>query len=399
MIIKNAKTLLFAAIVFTVVITVISSQLVSAEPVKDAIKGKTIIDTKMKKFIKEDRSKLISLEKAFDNAKSEKPREEIKKEALKHLKTKQIQTIAEQNRVTQYNEVKDVLVDKILAKPKINGENIIPFTRIGYDSENKILEVRIHKDSANLVKMLVYEKLIRSMVGAEIDVRLSNGGEYWDLATCSNGPLDDCSTLESGIEYEVDDSPGGPCTIGMRATYDGEDGFVTAGHCVDGKTDSTVYQDEDNGSQSIGTVSKETYNLGSSYETCDCAFVEIDSGSVTMDADVYWQNYYPTSATDASDTDYVKIYGVSGITYGYVENTCDDITTTNAANISTTLRCVVIVDNAADFGDSGALVAQTYDTTPEFHGIFVALKSGEDLSAYVKYSKFTTHFSGLSWDY
>jgi hypothetical protein len=399
MIIKNAKTLLFAAIVFTVVITVISSQLVSAEPVKDAIKGKTIIDTKMKKFIKEDRSKLISLEKAFDNAKSDKFREMIKKEALKHLKIKQIQTIEEQNRSIQYNEVKDVLVDKILAKPKINGENAIPFTRIGYDSESKTLEVRIHKDSANMVKMIVYEKLIRSIIGTEIDVKLSNGGEYWDLATCSNGPLDDCSTLESGIEYEVDDSPGGPCTIGMRATYDGEDGFVTAGHCVDGKTDSTVYQDEDNGSQSIGTVSKETYNLGSSYETCDCAFVEIDSGSVSMDADVYGYSYYPTSAINASVDDYVNIYGKSGKTSGYVTYTCDDITTTNTENISTTLKCVVIVDAAADYGDSGALVGQTLDNIPEFHGIFVARHGSDDLSAFVKHSKFTAHFSGLSWDY
>ena len=114
-----------------------------------------------------------------------------------------------------------------------------------------------------------------------------------------------------------------------------------------------------------------------------------------MDPEVYWQGYYPTSAADASDDEYVKIYGKSGITYGYVEETCDDITD----NQGTTLRCVVIVDNAATGGDSGGYVAQTFDPTPEFHGIFVAYQDSTDRSAYVKHGKFTSHFSGLSWDF
>ena len=113
-----------------------------------------------------------------------------------------------------------------------------------------------------------------------------------------------------------------------------------------------------------------------------------------MDAEDYWNSYYPTSARDASLDDYVKIHGKSGRTYGYVENTCQDITDGQ----DTRLKCVVIVDNGARAGDSGGYVSQTFDPTPEFHGTFVAYSSG-DKSAYVKHGKFSSNFPGIAWDF
>ena len=81
------------------------------------------------------------------------------------------------------------------------------------------------------------------------------------------------------------------------------------------------------------------------------------------------------------------------MTYGYVTDTCDNI----AIPGSSTLWCVVVVDNNANSGDSGAYVAQTFDATPEFHGIHVASSQLE--SAYVKHTQFTINFLGLAWDF
>ena len=177
----------------------------------------------------------------------------------------------------------------------------------------------------------------------------------------------------------------------MRATYDGDAGYVTAGHCTDGETGSNVGQDSI--SSVVGIVSKETYDADVAYETCDCAFVEIESGFRDMVPEVYWQSYYPTSAAHASQDDYVKTYGKNGVTYGYVTETCENVPIPGKS----TLWCVVIVDEPAEPGDSGAYVAQTFDSTPEFHGIYVASSQLE--SAYVKHTQFTTNFPGLAWGF
>lgn len=387
---KTTKTILLAVMLSAIVVplTIIGS----ADAADNA--GRTIIDTSVPVKVNHNLEQLAVLDQAFENAESDGERESIKQEALKLMKSKPIRSSSDIEKQIRYLGVQEVLTDSITSMPQVDGKYAIPFTRIGYDESVEMLHVRIHEDYATQENMQNYEKTIRSFIGNDIDLKLSNGGApNWQFTTCSSGPLADCDPLESGVEFEATNHSG--CTIGMRATYDGDDGFVTAGHCLDGETDSDVGQDSI--SSVIGTVSKETFNLGSSYETCDCGFVEIDSGSRSMDADVYWDSYYPTSAADPSDTDYVKGYGKSGKTYGYVDGTCEDVPVGN--NPTTTLICVIVVDNAAPMGDSGGMWVQTFDSTPEFHGIQSASDSVNDETAIVKHSKFTTHFSGLSWDY
>ena len=388
---NNAKTVLMMAIIFSIVIPITGFSLVSGQiDDKTTIsQGKTLIQPDFVTKVKEDRSELIALDEAYGKASTDKEREAIKA-AADEIMQKDRPSVDELQKGANYMEIKDELVASITSMPKIGEHFAIPFTGVGYDRDSASLEIRIHQDFATMENMKNYEKTIRSIVGDDVDLKISNGGEYSQLATCPTGPLDDCDPLESGIEYQVTNHSG--CTVGMRATYDGDDGFVSAGHCADGEKDSDVGQDSI--SSVIGTVSKETFNQGSSYETCDCTFIEIDSGSRSMDADVYWDTYYPTSAADASVNDYVKIYGKSGKTYAYVDFTCDD---ENAGG--TVLKCVVQVDNAAAFGDSGGMVVQTFDSSPEFHGILAAVNHGLDQSWYVKHGKFTSHFSGLSWDY
>ncbi|MDE0526471.1 MAG: hypothetical protein OXI27_07765 [Thaumarchaeota archaeon] len=390
MISNNAKKLpIAAAAVLLVAMSVVGFDLVSGQADRgtEAI-GTTVLAPEPVQREAEDRTRLNELEAAFDNAKTDEERERILAEASTHLR--EPTSLANPQRTAQYTEVSNLLTLAITDMPKQeNGHAAVPFTRIGYSEQDGMLVVRIHQDFSTLDNMKAYEKIIRGVIGNEIDLKLVHGGDYWVLAECPNGPLEDCDPLESGIEMQVVNH--NSCTIGMRATYDNDAGYVTAGHCADGDVDGNVGQDSI--SSVIGTVSKETYDKDARYETCDCAFIEIESGDRDMDPEVYWQSYYPTSAAHASLDDYVKIYGKGGMTYGYVTDTCDNVPTRGGP----ILWCVVVVDNDAKRGDSGAYVAQTFDPTPEFHGILVAVTS--QTSAYVKHTQFTTNFSGLEWDF
>ena len=228
---NNAKTLLMVAVVFSIAIPFTTFSLASAE-----LEGKTIIQPEFVKKVKEDRSKLEALEQAFGEASDDKTREAIKSQA-DLLMQKDRPSVAELEKSERYIDIKDELVAAITAMPKFHDDYYaIPFTGVGYDMETASLNVRIHQDYATLENMKNYEKTIRDIIGKDVDLKISNGGEYAIATTCPNGPLADCDPLESGVEWEVDNSPAGPCTIGMRATYGGDNGYVTAGHCVEART-------------------------------------------------------------------------------------------------------------------------------------------------------------------
>ena len=390
MISNNAKKLPIAATaVLLVAVSAVGFGLVSGQGDGGTeAGGVTVLEPEPVQKEAEDLTRLIELEGEHDRATTDEERERIMAEALTHLR--EPTSPANPQRTAQYTEVMNLLTAAIDDMPKQeNGHDAVPFTSIGYSEQDGMLVVEIHQNFSTLANMQGYEQLIRGVIGNKIDLKIVNGGEYWQLGECPNGPLNDCDPLESGVEMQVTNH--GTCTIGMKAAYKDNAGFVTAGHCADGEIGSDVGQDSI--SSVMGTVSMELYTPGSEHETCDCAFVEIESGDRSMDAEVYWDSYYPTSAAHASLGDYVKTYGKSGKTYGYVEDTCKNITDSQ----DTTLWCVVIVTNAATDGDSGGFVAQTFDPTPEFHGIFVAYNS--DSSAYVKHSRFTDHFTRLTWDF
>ena len=83
--------------------------------------------------------------------------------------------------------------DQLLGGGKtcLNDVNTYPYTGIGHDTKTGLLTVRIHQDFATLDNMKEYEKTIRSVIGDEIDLKISNGGEYWTLGDCPNCPLND----------------------------------------------------------------------------------------------------------------------------------------------------------------------------------------------------------------
>ena len=143
--------------------------------------GKTVIDTTFTNPVKEDRTVLNSLEDAFDSAETDTERESIKAEA-QNLLRELPSFAADVQRTLQYDNAKEILTDSIVEMPKQDGHNAIPFTQIGYSTRSGMLEVRIHQDFATAENMRQYESIIRAIIGDQIDLRISNGGNYWAAA-------------------------------------------------------------------------------------------------------------------------------------------------------------------------------------------------------------------------
>ena len=143
--------------------------------------GKTVIDTTLTNPVKEDRTALNSLEDAFDGAETDTERESIKAEA-QNLLRELPSFAADAQRTLQYGNAKEVLTDSIVKMPKQDGHHAIPFTQIGYSTRSGMLEVGIHQDFATAENMRQYGSIIRAIIGDQIDLRISNGGNYWVAA-------------------------------------------------------------------------------------------------------------------------------------------------------------------------------------------------------------------------
>ena len=71
------------------------------------------------------------------------------------------------------------------------------------------------------------------------------------------------------------------CTVGFKATYNGDTDFVTSGRCADGNTGDDVGQSSL--SNVVSEVRKETFYPGSN-TYCDCVFIET---TTTVDSDIF----------------------------------------------------------------------------------------------------------------
>ena len=147
----------------------------------------------------EDNTRLNELEGAFDRAVTDEDRERILAEASTLLR----EPISPANiqRTEQYTAASNLLTVAIDNMPKQeNGHDAIPFTGMGYSERDGMLVVRIHQDFSTLANMQGYEKIIRGVIGNELDLKLVHDGDYFQLAECPNGPLDGCNLLGPGIE-------------------------------------------------------------------------------------------------------------------------------------------------------------------------------------------------------
>lgn len=274
---------------------------------------------------------------------------------------------------TLAREKQDELSDALFPNGVVEKESI-PVTSIGYDYKDNALEVTIDPPMFTDENIPQYIAKIRSIVGNDIDVTISPA-EYATPTACASR-TGTCTPLKGGVEYG---SSG--CTVGFAATYQGKSGFITAGHCVDGKTGEDIKQPIRG--NVVGEVRREVYH---GYTRCDCAFISVN---IPMDDGIF--GLIDPSATSNPFTGmYVKKSGVAtGVTSGSVVDDSVNI----AYSDGTYVRNVVKATYNSDRGDSGSPVMSGSSLV----GIHSAANTS---AAYFSNQKYVfTYFGGLSWGF
>lgn len=226
------------------------------------------------------------------------------------------------------------------------------------------------------------QQYVRAIAGNEIDVKIQPMKPGVTLA-CSQGS--NCEPAQGGVEI---DAGSGNCSLGFKATYDGDDGFITAGHCNGGSSSGTVGQPDYVWWDHIGTVTDNSYD---SVFYFDGMFVHADDGETISDK--IYNNVDANTAGYASYLDGVTLegrttQGVSGVI--------------TASSVNQLVQGHWHLDHAmtnavALTGDSGG---PAYEYSPSLG--FVGIISAGDQSTWTIISKQQnagSEFSGITWDF
>jgi len=272
------------------------------------------------------------------------------------------------------------------------GDNYFPWTSIGYDYEDNALEVTMLPEEFNKKNLEQYYQIIRSVVGDDINVTISPN-EFYELTGCSSRT--NCSDLEAGVEIGMQ-GKNFPCTLGFAASFNGKDGFVTAGHCFDeladgGNPSGADAKHPENGSK-IGDLEKELTVSRPASTRCDCAFVEASGVS---------DETFGIS-TDASSIGTSSLFRSIKASLGQSDSTPTGIITDASRTITTSsyrLLGLVETNIGVNNGDSGSPVFNSSGS--QLLGFMVSKDPSDPTgsSLYVRADKFTTYFSGLTWDF
>ncbi len=260
-----------------------------------------------------------------------------------------------------------------------------PITSIGYDYINNSLEVTIDPMFFSEENIKKYIEKIREIIGDEIDLTISPKG-YAVPDTCTSR-LGDCEPLEGGVKYTVGVQG---CTIGVKATFNNEVGFVTAGHCFDNKIGKDVKQPYSYNTI-VGTTVKETFFNNSN---CDCGFIKTTR---TMSDEVF--GITP------------KITGKGIIKWGTIVEKSGAITGISCSSISKISITIMHLDGThirryvesaylSVLGDSGSPVMATGLTGKTLlMGIHSAYDIGNGRRYFSPHFKVESNFPGLQWGF
>ena len=291
---------------------------------------------------------------------------------------------AERQVTIQQDRLVDELIKNYQGVDK-NERNYFPWTSLGYDYDDNALEVTITPTEFNEKDIKKYLKIIRSIVGKSIDVTISPS-EVASLASCYSRT--NCNDLESGVEIGMAGKIF-PCSLGFAATYNGNEGFITAGHCFGGLSAGADAKHPENGSK-IGDLVSELYGPNT-YVYCDCAFVDSDWNDIP-NGETYGMGDASSTGSTFTGKSVKSSLSQSGIETGSVQHHYVHLYIPSDGKY---LIGVARTNVNIQSGDSGAGVFS--DDGSELLGIMVA-KTGSQ-SYYVKHDKVTSNFSGLSWDF
>jgi len=389
---KNAKTILFAGLIAAMILPFSGMLMAEAAPnenANDKVKGKL--------FIKESRTeessdrkemnRLLKLLASDDLTEKEIKNIKEKREILKE-KTKKITPVLSTEKRIEIRGHIDAVGDVMMS---LKHDNIVPIVSVGTDAENQAVKVRILKEGLTDEKILQYEKILRKIIGNDVNLTIIPSGPATYL-TCVT-QTGDCNPLEGGGKITMQNATG-YCSMGFKASYDSKTGFITAGHCNSGDIGGTG---EDVGQplaiigDKIGVVHANAFADGG---WCDCIFVD---ASETISDKVF-------SGIDVNGTlfpvldDYILAEGANTQGEGgQIDDIYEHFTASLGGNNYQT-KGAVMVDFTFSPGDSGGTIYEDVSSgTPKFAGIISANVDGKGY--YIPYHRATTAFSGLTFTY
>lgn len=267
---NNFKTVLFASLIATIILPLGSSNLVEASDA-DSIKNVVIKTEKFKNHIMDDAAKkLVKIEQKLEDADTSAKEEEILHK-MQQVKQDALSKLPEVNpeKELEYRLSTAKLVEKLVDENRQSlDKRVIPFTTVGYSSVADAILVGIDPDHVTPQDMQRYADFIADIVPNHIKVIVEPGDRVYS-DECPTASFR-CDPIEGGTQMQMQDH--GYCTVGLKATYNGAEGFVTAGHCTDGSTGDDVGQPTL--ARVIGTVVRETFDRNNWLLYCDCAFIE-----------------------------------------------------------------------------------------------------------------------------
>ncbi len=277
----------------------------------------------------------------------------------------------------------DLITDALMSSiASVGVEKSMPISAMYVDDSNGELVIGIDPMNFSDETAESVLKDIRSIVGDEVDVKIQPFRTAY--YTCSQ--WDDCEPAQAGVKI----GPGflASCSIGFKATYNGDEGFVTAGHCNGGSKSGTIGQPDYVWWDHIGTVTDNSLESGTYF---DGMFVHVDDGETISDK--VYNNINVNTAGYASYLDGViaegwKTQGVSGVVVA------------SSAILQVqgdTLRDQALISAIIEPGDSGGPV---YELTPTLG--LVGIISASDFSTFTSISKQQNadyEMPGLAWDF
>ena len=263
---KNIKVLLFAGLLAAMILP-FSVMDVSAAPNENANekasekKGKLLLNgekTKTKKMIEQTKelNRLIKLESLAES----KDRPGIQKQIQKILDDRPTVSITDAD-IKKIRGNIDSLGENLETINKfLDGSLDTRIVSIGTDYENNSLRVGLLNMDLTDKQYEKVEDKIRKIVGDDVDITLEKSGYL--ILTCSQ--TGNCNPTQAGVKMTAEDST--PCSIGYKATFEGKNGFITSGHCMENTSaGEKVYQPQklwwDEPENRVGSVVKNTLAL------------------------------------------------------------------------------------------------------------------------------------------
>jgi len=253
----------------------------------------------------------------------------------------------------------------------------LPIIGLSVNEAESALEVEIDSSYLTTANSASIIKQIRSIVGNEINIVLQSALPMQTTVCSQTG---DCEPAKGGVKISTFTDG---CSLGFKASFGGNTGFVTAGHCGNANDDvgqpNFVFWDD------IGTITSSHYVGGSN---CDCAFVNANENI----SDLIFSSINPGFVGGIVQNGFVSQegYTTQGV-FGLVTSTSWSGTVSGVW-----LNDLVKTSFVTQKGDSGGPM---YDTV---NSSLLGFASGSDLTSFSVNSKASNVQSvmpGLTWQF